>query len=957
MDEVRDSLTAALRRSGVGDVDGSPLARALYSSDASLYRVPPLVVVRPRHRDEVEAVLDVCREHGVPLTARGAGTSIAGNAVGPGVVVDHSRHLGGIVSVDAEAGTAVVEPGAVHAHLQAAVRPHGWRFGPDPSTHTRCTVGGMVGNNACGARALGYGRTSENVLRLEALTASGETLHLRTPDPPGPAHAPVPALVAAARGLVGEHLDVVRTEFGRFGRQVSGYALEHLLPERGGDLTRTLVGSEGTLSLLQEVTVRLVRDEPVRALVLLGFPDIAAAADAAPATLGVRPTACEGLDRRLLTPLFRSGRQREASYPAGGGMLIVELAGDDPAELRARADRLVREVGTPPARVVDDPDEAAAVWAVREDAAGIAARTLDGGLAHAGWEDAAVPVERLGAYLRAFDALLEDHHLRALPYGHFGDGCVHVRIDFPLDEDGRRGREVYRRFVDDAAALVADHGGSLSGEHGDGRARSGLLGAMYSPEALAVQAGLKRLLDPGNLLNPGVLVDPDAPDHLLRATTRRPVPLRRPGGLVSDAVELTAAAHRCTGVGKCLATATDEVMCPSYRATREEKDSTRGRARVLQELAQGTSDLAWDSPAVVDALDLCLGCKACARDCPTGVDLARLRSEALHQRYAGRRRPLSHLTLGHLPRWADLAARAPRLADAATHGPLAPLVARAAGVDPRRRLPRLARSTFLARHRAGPPAPDTRSARHGPVALWVDTFTDHFAPEVAQAAVRVLADAGYEVRVVEEAVCCGITEISTGQLERARRTLRATVRTLDAAVSGGVPLVGLEPSCLTTLRDDALHLLPGDPAARRVAAAARPLARVLLDTPGWIPPDLTGVEVVAQPHCHEHAATGWAAEEELLRRAGADLTVVPGCCGLAGDWGVQRGHHDVSVAIAERALLPAIRALGPDGVVCADGFSCRTQVADLVGAAASHLAQLLVEAGSRNRGARPVDRP
>jgi FAD/FMN-containing dehydrogenase/Fe-S oxidoreductase len=942
--------------------------------------VPPLAVARPRHRDEVEAALGVCRDLEVPLTARGAGTSIAGNAVGPGLVLDLRRHLHQVLSLDPERATAVVEPGAVHATVQAAAREHGLRLGPDPSTHTRCTVGGMVGNNACGSRALGYGRTSENVLGLEVLTAAGNTLRLTAPDPGSAAPDPVPDVVAAARALVGEHLDVVRTQFGRFGRQVSGYALEHLLPERGGDLTRTLVGSEGTLALIQQVTLRLVRDEPHRVLVVLGFPDIGAAADAAPATLSARPTACEGIDRRLLEPLFRSGRRHPSSFPDGGAMLLVELAGEDPAEVRDRAERLLREAGADRGRVVDDPAEAAALWSVREDASGIAARTPDGAPAHAGWEDAAVPVERLGTYVRAFDALLGEHHLHALPYGHFGDGCVHVRVDFPLDRTG--GREAYRRFVEDAAALVAEHGGSLSGEHGDGRARSGLLAAMYSPEALALQARLKRLLDPGNLLNPGVLVDPDAPDEALRWVTRQPVPLRRPPGLVADADELSGLAHRCTGVGKCVATGTTDVMCPSFRATGEEKDSTRGRARVLQDLAQGTPGLRWEDPAVAEALDLCLGCKACASDCPTGVDLARLRAETLYQRESGaalrrtRRvlgRPLpgaglagprARHTLGRLPRWADLAARAPRAVNALTGGPLAPLVARAAGVDPRRRLPTFAHHTFLGSlERSGArrdTAPTDRpgSSSPAPVVLWVDTFTDHFAPQVAEAAVRVLEAAGHPVRVAAEPLCCGITEISTGRLDRARETLRPTVRALAAALGDDAALVGLEPSCLTVLRDDALHLLPDSQDARRVAAAARPLARVLLDTPGWQPPDLSGTRVLAQPHCHEHATTGWAAEEELLRRAGADLTVVHGCCGLAGDWGMTPDHHDTSVAVAELALLPGLRALPAEGVVVADGFSCRTQVADLDGRPTLHLAQLLDRASRRRPAAtRPGSRP
>ena len=950
MADVRDPLTEALRRAGLTDVDDSALARALYASDASLYRIPPRLVVRPRHRDEVEAVLAVCREQGVPITARGAGTSIAGNAVGPGVVLDLARHLGQVLDLDPQAATARVQPGVVHAALQARAQQHGLRFGPDPSTHTRCTVGGMIGNNACGSRALGYGRTSDNVLALDVLTGAGETLRLAVPDAPvGPASdrrtpAPASATVEAARALVRDELGVVRTEFGRFGRQVSGYALQHLLPENGGDLTRTLVGSEGTLALVQEATVRLVRDEPLRHLVLLGFPDIAAAADAAPATLAIGPTACEGLDMRLLDPLVAAGRQRRDTYPDGRALLLVELAGEDPADLRDRAERLVREVGTPAVRIVDDTAEAARIWRVREDTAGVAGRTVDGLPAHAGWEDAAVPPERLGDYLRGFEALLTDHGLHGVPYGHFGDGCVHVRVDVPVVGTGEEGRRAYRRFVDDAAALVASHGGSLSGEHGDGRARSGLLGAMYTDRAMAVQASLKRLLDPQGLLGPGVLVAPDAPEDHLREPVRRPVPLRTPTRLAADADELTADLHRCTGVGKCLARGTDSVMCPSFRATGEEKDSTRGRARVLQELAQGTSGLAWDSPEVAEVLDLCLSCKACASDCPTGVDVARWRSESLHQRYAGRRRPLTHHTLGRLPRWADLAARAPRVVNAMTQGPLAGLLARAAGVDPRRSLPAFASRTFLAGRRdTGAPSSAARPAPNGPVALWVDTFTDHFAPEVAAAAVRVLTDAGYEVRVVEQALCCGLTEITTGRLDDARASLGRLLPVLAAAVAEDTPLVALEPSCLSVLRSDAPRLLPGAD-AERVAAAARPLARLLLDTPGWSPPDLAGTSVVAQPHCHEYAETGWAAEEDLLRRAGADLSVVRGCCGLAGNWGVEPAHHDLSVAIAESALLPAVRRLGDGGVVCADGFSCRTQVTDLAGVDARHLAQVLDDA-------------
>jgi FAD/FMN-containing dehydrogenase/Fe-S oxidoreductase len=924
-------LLAGLRRAGVGDVDDSGLTRALYSSDASLYRVLPRAVVRPRHPDEIVATLAVCRELGVPLTARGAGTSIAGNAVGPGVVVDTSRYLSGVRSVDPQTRTAVVEPGVVQAALQAAARPHGLRFGPDPSTHNRCTIGGMIGNNACGSRALGYGRTSDNVVALDVVTGAGDRLQLRSGEP-GQLPAPLQSLVDAQLGTI-------RTELGRFPRQVSGYALEHLLPERGADLTRALVGSEGTLALTLGATVRLVPEPTARALVVLGYPSMADAADATPGLLPSSPTAVEGLDSRIVQRLRDVPAAVVPELPRGQGWLIVELAGDDAAELADRARRVVADAAALDALVVTDPAEAAAIWRIREDGAGLAARTSDGRPAHAGWEDAAVPVRQLGDYLRDFDALLAEHHLQGLPYGHFGDGCVHVRIDFPFGqqhEDG--GRPRYRAFVTDAADLVARYGGSISGEHGDGRARGELLGHMYGPAVLSLFEQVKGVFDPDDLLNPGVLVRPAPVDADLRVAAAPPLRDGLALAYPHDGGDFSAAVHRCTGVGKCRAdlTATGAVMCPSYIATREEKDSTRGRARVLQEmLAPGGPVQGWRAPEVHDALDLCLSCKGCSRDCPTGVDMAAYKSEVLFQSYRRRLRPRPHYALGRLPRWSDLAARAPRLVNALMGSrPGGALAKWVAGVDQRRDLPAFAAHTF----RAGwtPRTADDRP----PVALWVDSFTDHFAPEVAVAAAGVLESAGYRVEVPPADTCCALTWITTGQLDAARRILRGTVTTLAGYADAGMPIVGVEPSCTAVLRGEARDLVD-DPAAGRVAAATRTLAELLTDTPGWEPPSLDGVEVVAQPHCHHHSVLGWAADERLLRRAGASVTRVGGCCGLAGNWGVERGHHDVSVAIAEHALLPAVRGAGPDAVVLADGFSCRTQLDQLAGRPGVHLAQLL----------------
>ncbi|HEY1485444.1 MAG TPA: FAD-linked oxidase C-terminal domain-containing protein, partial [Micromonosporaceae bacterium] len=888
------------------------------------------VVAFPRAVDEVIAALDVCRSLGVPLTARGAGTSIAGNAIGTGLVLDFSRHLAGVGAVDRDAATVTIEPGIVLADLQRAMKPHRLRFGPDPSTHNRCTLGGMIGNNACGSRALGYGRTSDNVIALDVLTGSGERLRL-----PGTADSPT---LAALTDVVGANLGTVRTELGRFGRQVSGYSLEHLLPERGFDVARALVGTEGTLAVVLGATVRLVRTPPATILVTLGYPDMATAADAVPALLPYRPIAIEGLDKRIVDVLVDSrGPAAVPALPRGTGWLFVELAGDSEAELAATAAKVIADAGALDSRVVTDAGEAATLWRIREDGAGLASRPMRGKRPYSGWEDAAVPPERLGEYLRDFEALMTGHGLTGVPYGHFGDGCVHVRIDFPLDRPDGAG--VFRGFLLDAAKLVASYGGSMSGEHGDGRARGELLPLMYSPAAIDAFAAVKHVFDPDDLLNPGVIVRP----RPLDADLRQPAPqLRRrlAFAYADDDGDFSAAVHRCSGVGKCRADTTGSggVMCPSYLATRNETDSTRGRARVLQEMVNGTLVRGgWRAPEVRESLDLCLACKGCSSDCPTGVDMATYKAEVLHQAYRRRIRPASHYSLGWLPRWARLASRAPRLANAMLAGPFAPIGKRLAGIDARRTPPAFARTTFRSWFA------DQPVADGDPVLLWVDTFTDHFTPDVGIAAVRVLERAGYSVRIPRPGLCCGLTWISTGQLGAARKILRRSISALAADAADGTPIVGLEPSCTAVFRGDAEHLFSDDadrPRAVAVGAATRTLAELLTERGAQLP-DLAGVRAVAQPHCHHHAVMGWSADASLLKRAGAIVEPVGGCCGLAGNFGVERGHHDVSVAVAETALLPAVRAAGPDTVVLADGFSCRTQLDALSDRRGVHLAQLL----------------
>ncbi|MCL2736320.1 MAG: FAD-binding oxidoreductase [Propionibacteriaceae bacterium] len=906
-------------------VDTTSLTRAVYSSDASLYRVLPQAVARPRDRDELEAVLAAARLVGLPVTARGAGTSCAGNAVGAGLVVDLRRHLTRIHSIDPESRTAVVDPGVVQESLQRAARPYNLRFGPDPSTSTRCTIGGIIANNACGPRALGYGIAATNLVDADIVTGRGESVavsRLRSD-----ADHPITRAVST---LVDANLATIRTEFGRFSRQVSGYSMEHLLPEKGRDLVRFFAGTEGTLGVATRLTVRLVADPAHTLTVALGYATMADAADDVPALLPFHPTAVEGMDSRIVDVVRRArGDAAVPDLPRGQGWVFVEVGGDDLGDVAEQASALVGASACVDGWVVRDPAQAAALWKIRSDGAGLAGVSL-AKPAYPGWEDAAVPSEHLGAYLRAFEALLDQYGFHALPYGHFGEGCVHARIDFPLTEPGGLAR--YRQFVTDSAKLVASFGGSVSGEHGDGRARSDLLPWMYSPQALSLFSAVKHIFDPEGNLNPGVICDPAPLDQDVRyaAVAHSPLAKAHP--------RFSAQVHRCTGVGSCVAAHPAGVMCPSYQATSEEKDSTRGRARVLQELVNGTLIHGWDSPEVAEALDLCLACKGCSTDCPTGVDIASAKSYVLHQRHRGKLRPTSHYSLGWLPRWG-------RLVTATRTGPLVNrvltlpgvgrLATRLAGVDPRRPLPRFASR----RARATPLPEDAPVVARKPVVVWVDSFTDCFEGTAVPALLRVLVDAGYAPRFLERTACCGLTWITTGQLEGAARQIRAALDQLAPVAEQGIPIVGVEPSCMSVWRTDAADLVD-DPRVATVAGAIHTLAELLTRDETWTPPDLTGHEIVAQPHCHHASVLGFDTDAALLARAGATLTTVGGCCGLAGNFGVEIGHYDTSVAVAETQLLPTLAA-HPDAIVLADGFSCRKQVHDLTDRQAMTLAELL----------------
>ena len=1095
---MTDSFLSDLR--ALIDVDASVGTRARYSSDAGLTRIPPLAVAFPRTPEQAIAAFELARAHGVPLTARGGGTSCASNAIGPGLVLDFSRHMNRVLSIDPEARTATVEPGCVGSTLQAAAAKHGLRFGPDPSSQNRATIAGMVANNACGPHATAWGRTSDNIVALDCVDGRGRRFTATT------SHDSALRDVPGLASLIDSHLAPIRTQLGRFKRQVSGYSLEHLTPEGGRNLAAMLTGTEGTLVLILSVTVRLVPQPDAPVLAALGYRSMIEAADDVPALLAHSPLAVEGMDRRLVDVVrAHKGPGAVPALPEGEGWLLVEVGapGEDVTASLERARALCAASAAVDTVVYPPGTQASALWRIRADGAGLGGRTPPDGAgggdqqAWPGFEDAAVPPENLGAYLRDFTALMEEFDIDGLLYGHFGDGCVHVRLAMPLETPA--GVAHSRAFLQSAARICAAHGGSVSGEHGDGRARGELLRFMYTPEMLDLFARVKHLFDPDNLLNPGVLAAPmdqaeaasrararalaarsggaselaahgghdtafsfrddaaagrsglapadgasgasgapaggalelqpgvDPLDANLRRVAARPMPADGGFAFTHDGGDFTAAVHRCTGVGKCRAGVPGTFMCPSYLATRDEKDVTRGRARILQEAANSQLVQAIDSPEVLEALDLCLACKACSADCPAGVDMARYRSEALFRTYRGRLRPLSHYTLGWLPRLTRVTARVPGLAAVANAimsvAPLRSLAFRIIGLDPRRSMPALqsgtvtawarrrnllagtlpagdAASSFTAtpgtaaraaatssaatsaaatdaRERGGTPASCDSAREPGgapascdsarereaatassmvgspilngprdpggrPYALvWADSFSQTLDGTGARAVVDVLEANGFAPIVAPDA-CCGLTWITTGQLTGAKKHLASLLGVLAPFAAAGIPIVGVEPSCTAVLRDDLMDLLPDDPRSALVSGATHTLAEVLSAVPASSRnlPSLEGVEIVAQPHCHHYSVMGWDTDQALLESLGAHVTRLEGCCGLAGNFGMEAGHYDLSVAVASHSLLPSLSAQ-PDAVYLADGFSCRTQAAQLAGRRGVHLATLL----------------
>ena len=920
-------------------------SRALYATDASNYRQIPIGLVIPRDADDAIAAVAACRAHGAPVLPRGGGTSLAGQCCNVAVVLDFSKYMNRIVDIDEGGRRARVQPGVVLDTLRSRAEAFQLTFGPDPSTHSRCTLGGMIGNNSCGTHSLLAGKTVDNVEALRVLLYDGTVLTVgATSDDE---HEAIVAqgnrrgeIYAALRGIRDRHAAQIRARFPQIPRRVSGYNLDELLPERGFNLARALVGSEGTCAIVLEADLRLIRSPQHRTLVGLGYPDAFAAADHVPEILTLNPIGLEGFEGAMVDGLQRKGAPNIELLPPGRGYLLVEFGADSAQEAQASAERLLtlvaRVPGAPASRLYTAV-ESRAIWKLREAGPRAAANEPGKPPRWEGWDDASVAPERLGPYLRDLRALLDRYQYQATFYGHFGHGCIHMQVSFDLQSDA--GVRRYGAFVDEAADLVVRYGGSLSGEHGDGQSRGALLPKMYGDELMGAFRDFKAAWDPTRKMNPGKLVDAFLPTENLRlGAGYAPLQLQTRFRFPDDGGSLAKASLRCIGIGECRKQDAG-TMCPSYMATLEEEHSTRGRAHLLFEVLQGeVVDEEWRDERVKKALDLCLSCKACKAECPTNVDIATYRAEFLSHYYEHHARPLHAYAFGLVDRWLRLGSMAPGLSNAMVRLPgVSHLVRRLLGIAEQRDIPRIAHVTF--RQWAARQGLRTNG---GSVVLWVDTFNNAFHPETMRAAYEVLGRAGFDVSIPAGDLCCGRPLYDFGLLARAEAYVRRTVDALRDPLERGVPIVVLEPSCASVFRDEARGLFPDDPLVERMRAQTFTLAEFLERwATGYKPPAL-GKTLLVHGHCHHKALLRFGDEEALLRKTGASLTMPDaGCCGMAGAFGFEDEKFAVSQAIGERVLLPKVRAAAADTLIVADGFSCREQIVQATGRKALHLADVL----------------
>lgn len=941
-DRIDPSVFKRIARTGMRE---DMTTRAAYSSDASIFRRIPKAVLEPKSVEDIRDGIAVAKARGWSIISRGGGTSVAGNAIGTGLIIDTSRYFNRILDIDGDNRTATVEPGVVCDALRDAVSEHGLTYGPDPSTHSRCTIGGMVANNACGSHSVAYGTAAENLVSVTIMLANGEEVTF------GSNGVSDEGIDKQMHQLVDAHANLIDAELGRFPRQVSGYGLHYLLDKHGFDAAKAIAGTEGTVGVITKMTVKLVEVPKVKALAVLAFETVYDAASAAARLRLPGVATIEGMGGDLLDALRSKRGQEKAGgnlpgnrkgIPAGG-WLYCEVGGDSLEEAEALAETVAAFVATVDSVVVSNPQEMRELWRIREASAGVVTRLPDGGEAWPNWEDSAVPPENLADYLRDLYALMDKYSLRGIPFGHFGEGCVHVRISFDFGSD--EGVAIFKKFMNEAAELVSSYGGSLSGEHGDGRARSALLDRMYSEEMRGLFKKFKNILDPDGLFNPGVLVDADeVTDGLRMAPGQRKFELTPVHKFSHDKGSMVNAVNRCVGVSACRSE--EDSMCPSFQITGDEVHSTRGRARLLSEMFRGESVAeGYKSEEVLEALDLCLSCKACASECPVNVDMATYKSEFLHKHYKGKIRPMAHYMMGWLPLLGHIAHKVPllpRIIDMSMRTPvLRTVIAKVGGLDTSRPLIRFAPSSLRKWHKKRSNNQATKT-----VVLWPDSFNASLDTSPATAAVEVLETLGYRVEIPQEFVCCGLTWHSTGQLDMTQRVLKQTAKVMKPYTDRGLTVIGIEPSCTVMLKGEATEL-SDDPAIHQLAKSTvsfaefvAPLIKEKVDS-GEIQP--ANISALTQVHCHEKSLGDPQHSAKLLDALGVSQSdIETGCCGLAGNWGFEKGHAEMSMALGERELFPKVRDAGAEGsAVIADGFSCRTHIDQGTGVAPQHVAEIV----------------
>ncbi|QEA40241.1 FAD-binding protein [Pistricoccus aurantiacus] len=956
-----------------GEVRFDAGSRALYANDASNYRQPPIGVTVPRTAEDVIAIHRICHAHGVPILSRGAGTSLSGETVNHAVVMDHSKYRHAI-DIDAINQQVTVEPGAINDKVNQALGPYGLVFPPDPSTHEWCTIGGNIGNNSCGihsvqAQCYGHGpRTCDNVAALDVLTYDGTRMTLKD----GYSEEEIEAVIAAGgrQGEIFASLKALRDKYAErireyypqiehMPRRVSGYNLDDLLPERGFNLASALCGTEGTCVTILHATLKLTRDVKHRTLMVVGFDSVEHGGDHVPDIMAARPIALEAIDHELFEYEVQQNMHAHSleELPEGDAYLLLQFGGENAEDCRAQAQAMIdklEQAKHPPRghRIIEDEDLAGAIWAVRKAALGATAFPPGENSHWPGWEDSAVPPDKVGDYVRDLKKLYKKYDYHGPMYGHFGQGCIHSRIDFDLYTP--EGVSRYRAFAEEAADLVVSYGGSLSGEHGDGQSRGELLQRMYGPELIEAFREFKRIWDPDWQMNPGKIIDPYRLDDNLRLLNYHPPSVNTTFGFAKEGGSFSQVATRCVGVGKCRSDS--GTMCPSYMVTREEKYSTRGRGRLLFEMMQGEliTD-GWQSEEIQESLDLCLACKGCKGDCPVSVDMATYKAEFLSHYYREHRRPFNHYAFGFIDRWSRLASKLPALTNFLTHAPLLGGLSKAvAGMPQERQVPVYAPQTFKAWFAERPIV----NEQAPPVMLWADTFSNHFYPETARAATEVLEAAGYRVLIPPEGLCCGRPLYDFGLLENAKDYLRRVMETLRNPIDAGIPIVGLEPSCISVFRDELRNLFPENERAKRLSDNSLLLSEFLVERlKDYQPPKLER-RALLHGHCHHKAVMGLNAEQELLARMGLEVEAPDdGCCGLSGAFGFERDHYGISMAVGERALLPRVRQASDDTLILSNGFSCREQIRHATDRRPLHIAEVMQLALQNVREPVPRERP